>query len=479
VIKREIIISTTLLALICQQGFSQNWLSLNGGIYCDQGSSGVPVVRDMFADNETNNLYLSGNSLSDGALDSCETETSVAAVWNGNRLITLNGSRLPFLVGGGRIAKYKDEIYVSTPVFSTVFETHFLSRWNGADWDSLPGAPDYIVATSKIINDELWLGGIFSQCGGVESQMLCKFDGVNFYPISIGNVEAADFVSGIDYLRDTLFIAGYFVDFKENGDIISAFAKFYNDELHLIEPAFDIFTLINFNCLVNYKDELYIGGNMQFSGQDTIHYLLKYDGEKFSKVGSDSMQMNREVVCMKIYNNELYILGSFDKLGEQEAHHLVKWDGEKYTILNTDTFFSKSGTPLQQSSNRLQTFEILNDTLYVGGTFYRIGQDTMQNIAKLNRALSDPIPPPAENSLTLYPNPSSNEVTIGYSLSSLQNVDFGIYDIRGRLVRKIEKSKKQAGKYVLKVDISNLANGIYIVQMRTGEGGIFKKLLKE
>jgi Secretion system C-terminal sorting domain/Beta-propeller repeat len=84
-----------------------------------------------------------------------------------------------------------------------------------------------------------------------------------------------------------------------------------------------------------------------------------------------------------------------------------------------------------------------------------------------------------DNRLSLYPNPSSNEVTIDYSLSSLQNVDFGIYDIRGRLVQKIEKGKKQAGKYVLKVDISNLANGIYIIQMRTGDDAIFKKLLKE
>jgi fibronectin type 3 domain-containing protein len=81
--------------------------------------------------------------------------------------------------------------------------------------------------------------------------------------------------------------------------------------------------------------------------------------------------------------------------------------------------------------------------------------------------------------LILYPNPSSNEVTISYSLSSLQDVTFGIYDIQGKLVRRVEKPSKSAGKYVLKIDISDIANGIYIIQMQTGDDNIFKKFLKE
>jgi Secretion system C-terminal sorting domain/Beta-propeller repeat len=135
-----------------------------------------------------------------------------------------------------------------------------------------------------------------------------------------------------------------------------------------------------------------------------------------------------------------------------------------------------------------------NENVYCTGNFYEtVDFDPSVNntlnltsagssdvfIQKLSPTATEVIEHNNEIIFTLYPNPSSNEVTIGYSLSSLQNVDFGIYDLRGRLVRKIEKGKKQVGKYVLKVDISNLANGIYIVQMRNSEGGIFKKLLRE
>jgi Secretion system C-terminal sorting domain len=471
----------TLLVLTYQQGFSQNWLPLNNGLGCD--SIGGNLIFNMYADKEEGKIYVSGflTYTENGEYENCESETSGAAVWDGQRFTNLNGGR--YFQQGFEIVKYKEKLYESAPIYSTNNESHYFSRWNGNGWDSLPGTPDGRIRTSKIIDDELWLGGWFNECGNQNSPMLGKFDGEIFFPVNTDfMLPSENYIGGMDFLNDTLFVSGDFGNFSPFGganDSISTFAKFYNNRLHGIKPFFKNSSNNNNDCLVNYKNELYLGGYMSFVNEDTVHYLLKFDGQKFSRVGPDDMQLNQQPISMKVYNNELYILGLFDKLGNQNAHHLVKWDGEKYTILNTDTFYNKWGVPGFAISNMLTTFDILNDTLYVAGEFYRIGGDTMRCIAKLNRALSDPILPPTENNLTLYPNPSSNEVTIDYSLSSLQNVDFGIYDIRGRLVRKIEKGKKQAGKYVLKVDISNLANGIYIVQMRTGDDAIFKKLLKE
>jgi Secretion system C-terminal sorting domain len=472
-------ISITLLTIICQQGFSQNWLPLNHGLGCD--SSGSSLIYNIYADNEEGKIYVSGNLIltENGEFENCESETSGAAVWNGNRFTNLNGGR--YFHQGFEIVKYKNIIYQSAPIFSTINQSHYFSRWNGVTWDSLVGAPNSRVRTSKIIDGELWLGGWFTECGNQNSPMLGKFDGENFFPVNTEfTMQSENYIGGMDFLNDTLYVAGDFGNFSQFGgtdDTVSTFAKFYGNRLHGVKPYFTNASASTNNCLVNYKNELYIGGPLNFVGEDTIHYLLKYDGKRFSSVGPPDMKLNQTPTCMKVYRDELYILGIFNKLGDQNAQQLIKWDGNKYTILNTDTIFSKTGYPA--TGLTATGFDILNDTLYIAGSFYRIANDTMRCIAKLNRALSDPIPPPAENSLTLYPNPSSNEVTIGYSLSSLQNVDFGIYDIRGRLIRKIEKGKKQAGKYVLKVDISNLANGIYILQMRTGDDAIFKKLLKE
>jgi hypothetical protein len=86
-------ISITLLTIICQQGFSQNWLPLNHGLGCD--SSGSSLIYNIYADNEEGKIYVSGNLIltENGEFENCESETSGAAVWNGNRFTNLNGGR--------------------------------------------------------------------------------------------------------------------------------------------------------------------------------------------------------------------------------------------------------------------------------------------------------------------------------------------------------------------------------------------------
>jgi Secretion system C-terminal sorting domain len=482
VIKRIIIIFTTLLVLIYQQGFSQNWLPLNSGLGCDS-AGGYSSIRNIYADQQANKIYVSGNLFNseNGEFETCESVTSGVSMWNGKRFTNLNGGR--YFHQGWEITKFKNDIFCSAPIpiYPNNTSDGFY-KWNGLSWDTLYNAPNSRVVCSKEINGELWVGGWFDKCGVEESFMLCKIDGQNFYALNnVFPLQDDNFISSMDFLNDTLYVAGDFRNWGINGeDSISTIAKFYNNRLYGIKPYLASISGINYDCLVNFKNELYLGGIMRFEGEDTIHYLLKYDGEKFSRVGTPDMQLNQQPSCMKVYNNELYILGIFSKLGEQEAQQLVKWDGENYTILNTDTIFSRSGFPNTILS--ATDFDILNDTLYVVGSFYRIGNDTMRCIAKLNRALSDPanILSPTENSLTIYPNPSSYEVTFGYSLSRFTNVKFNIYDIRGRLVKKIEKGKKEAGKYVFeKVDISILANGIYFVQLQIDSESITKKILKE
>jgi Secretion system C-terminal sorting domain len=467
-------VSITLLIVCYQQGNCQNWLPLNNGIGCD--FIGLSQIRSIYADNEEGLIYMNGDLFyaENGIYENCEFRTSGTAVWDGKRFTNLNGGQ--YYQQGTLITKYKGKIYASAPIFSS--SDIAFGRWNGVGWDSLVGAPNGRVTNSKIIDNELWIGGWFNQCGNQNCQQLAKFDGENYYPLNNEfPIEFENYIASIEFSKDTIYVAGDFTNYGANSDdSIFNFAKFYNNRMYGVKPYFTSSTAINPGCMVNYKNELYLGGYIIFSGDDTVHRLLKYDGEKFSRVGSPDMQMNQQPQKMMVYNNELYILGLFDKLGEQSAQHLVKWDGEKYTILNTDTAYTKNGSIISYVND----FAILNDTLYMGGDFYRIGNDTMRYIAKLNRALSDPIPPPAENNLILYPNPAVNEVTIGYSINSLQNVNFGIYDLRGRLIKKIEKGKKQPGKYILeKIDISKLANGIYFVQMQTDKESIVKKLVKD
>ena len=468
--------------LLHQKGFSQNWLPLSHGVGCDD----VPYsfIEDIYADNDENKIYISGNFfyMEDDAFESCDTVTAGAAVWDGIGFTNLRHN--PWFQQGNHITKYKGKIYNSAPIFNGNSTTSTFNEWNGSDWNFLQNGPWGRILNSKEINGDLWLlGRVSNCCENQSSEIMCKFDGENFCPININGVNFPNLITSLDFLDDTMYVAGDFTNIGSDGIYHADFAKVYNDQLNFIEPNFGPNGGINYDCMLTYKNELYLGGFMKFSGEDTVRYLLKYDGKKFTQVG-DAL-LNQQPVAMKVYNDELYILGFFDMLGDQPAEGLIKWNGEKYTILNTDTlrriFPEQLGIPLHltTATGMIQSFDILNDTLYIAGSFYTIGKDTMRCIAKYNHALSDPIPAPTENNLSLYPNPSSNEVTIGYSLNGLQDVSFGIYDMQGKIVREVEKPNKNAGKYILKIDISSLATGMYIVRMQTANGALYKKLLKE
>jgi hypothetical protein len=272
VIKSIKYVFITLLTVNCQQGFTQSWLPLNNGLGCDL--MGGSLIYNIYADNEESKIYVSGNLIltENGEFENCESETSGASVWDGHRFTNLYGGR--YFQQGFEIVKYKNNIYQSAPIFEA--GGNEFSRWNGVGWDSLAGGPNARVRTSKIIDGELWLGGWFEECGNQNSPILGKFDGQNFYPVNTEfSMSSENYIGGMDFLNDTLYVAGDFGTFSQFGgtdDTVSTLAKFYNNRLHGVKPYFTITSAAANNCLINYKNELYIGGYLNFVGNDTTIY---------------------------------------------------------------------------------------------------------------------------------------------------------------------------------------------------------------
>ena len=68
------------------------------------------------------------------------------------------------------------------------------------------------------------------------------------------------------------------------------------------------------------------------------------------------------------------------------------------------------------------------------------------------------------SNIKLYPNPTSSELNIEYTLGSESNVEVYLYNSLGVLVGKYNQATKQAGEYKLNIDFSantELVNGIY------------------
>ncbi|MBU1115654.1 MAG: T9SS type A sorting domain-containing protein [Bacteroidetes bacterium] len=81
-----------------------------------------------------------------------------------------------------------------------------------------------------------------------------------------------------------------------------------------------------------------------------------------------------------------------------------------------------------------------------------------------------------------YPNPFNPTTTIKYSIpnnvkNEMSNVKLIVYDILGSEVATLVNEKKSAGNYEVKFNASNLASGVYIYKLQSGEFAKTKKFV--
>lgn len=75
-----------------------------------------------------------------------------------------------------------------------------------------------------------------------------------------------------------------------------------------------------------------------------------------------------------------------------------------------------------------------------------------------------------------YPNPFNPGTTIPFTIQKPGHVQINIYDLRGRLVRKLLDKKMETGSYTVPFDGYKLASGIYIYELRTQNISLKRKM---
>jgi hypothetical protein len=82
-----------------------------------------------------------------------------------------------------------------------------------------------------------------------------------------------------------------------------------------------------------------------------------------------------------------------------------------------------------------------------------------------------------------YPNPFNPSTVIKYSiprsteLHSVSQTTLKVYDILGNEVATLVNENKSAGNYEVKFDASNLASGIYLYKLQSGDFVQTRKLM--
>jgi hypothetical protein len=185
------------------------------------------------------------------------------------------------------LESYQGSIYATGDFYkSNNVILNGLGRFDGSTWQNLgTGLKDVYNSQGRgfglrVLNNELYVMGVFDSCGGVAANSIAKFDG-------------------------------------QNWSDVHQFPRAYNDAYNFIFDA------------AIYKNELYVAGNF-FGGPGSPNTnILKFDGTNWVPVGNG---IQGSVSKLEVYKDELYAGGAFsrDVPGNPPGNSLVRWDGEQW-----------------------------------------------------------------------------------------------------------------------------------------------------
>ena len=81
-----------------------------------------------------------------------------------------------------------------------------------------------------------------------------------------------------------------------------------------------------------------------------------------------------------------------------------------------------------------------------------------------------------ENSVTLFPNPAKEVINVECTMNNVQfEVEtVEVYDVYGKLVNTVAVNENP-----IRINVSNLADGMYFVRVTTEKGAVTKRFVKK
>ena len=86
--------------------------------------------------------------------------------------------------------------------------------------------------------------------------------------------------------------------------------------------------------------------------------------------------------------------------------------------------------------------------------------------------------PSDEGSISVYPNPVFEKLTVSINLEDVSEIEIAVYSISGQLVYRIEEMNLH-GNNSFTIPFENYSNGLYTIRISSNDGiNIIKKVIK-
>jgi hypothetical protein len=260
-----------------------NWFTLGSGL----SSGGLSSVNCMAI--QGNNIYAGGTFSYSGA----SAMTNIA-YWDGSAWHAMGN---PFNGIVDALQFYGGYLYAGGTF--TNISLHFtnIARWNGGAWSAVPGGgANQGVYDMTTDGTNLYVGGIFTQIGGIPGTNIVSFDGTTWEQLGGG---LHYFQNGLGqankllWWSNQLFVAGGFDRAGDNAG--AAYVARWDgtnwwslggDTSKGMSPAINfVQTLCNVPASGSIAGGLYAGGLFSTAGKTNAHAIARYDGTNWNPLG--------------------------------------------------------------------------------------------------------------------------------------------------------------------------------------------------
>jgi len=290
------------------------------------------------------------------------------------------------------------------------------------------------VSTLAVFDDgsgpALFAGGSFTSAGGAAANFIAKWDGSVWAatggPSDIGvNGSVFALVVFDDDTGPALYLGGQFT--QAGGIPASRIARWNGSAWSSLGLG------LGFNCraLTVFDDglgsALYAAGSFLEAGGSPANRIARWDGSAWSPLGDG---VSSGISAMSVYDDgsgpALYVGGSFSTAGDVEAVRIARWDGVTWSALNND--------PNDTVDTITVTDHDGDEHIYVGGSFTAIGNQNLNRIAMWDGSAWHPLigingngvgggfPDTQVNAITIFDDGTGSAVYVGGNFTGASGV---------------------------------------------------------
>jgi hypothetical protein len=302
---------------VFSQGIAQwdghGWQSIGGGI---KGTATHRVVALAGSDSE---LFAGGTFTNMGGV-SC----SNIARWDGTAWTPLGSG----IAGTVSALTIHDGCVITGGVFTNVANivAKNIARWDGTQWQPLGMGCDSNVTALTSWHGNLYAGGRFLTAGGISARGIAKWDGSVWSDVaggvsgggSIGHPTA---VLAFASCSNALYIGGTFTN--AGGVLARNLARW--DGTHWQAVGDGCPTTVY--ALAVRGNSLYVGGKWTNSLGATSHSVRRWDGTNWFDLGTDvgDARGNQIVVALLSTPDSLWVGGRFVWAGGKPSANIARW----------------------------------------------------------------------------------------------------------------------------------------------------------